>query len=227
MDVAPLLMQAHTLKRNWIGIDLTIIALDPISKRMRDRHANSDNEPLQPHKDYEIVGYPINMQEVYELVRNEKKQHDFANWAVTRLGMIPTPDVRDGGKDGIGTVMLWDPEAEYKTDKRIISEVKTGNFTINDVRAFCHTITQQKAIAGIFITLERITDGMKQIAADIGDFTLPNNNTPYPKLQFWQITDEYFENPSFLRDNIRLPYNWIISRKKSGRHFGNQQLELL
>ena len=218
---------AHTLKRNWIGIDLTIIALDPISKRMSDRHTNSANEPLQPHKDYEIIGYPTNLQEIYKLVRNEKKQHDFANWAVTRLGMIPTPDVRDGGKDGIGTVMLWDPEAEYKTDKRIISEVKTGNFTINDVRAFSYTITQQKAIAGIFITLGRITDGMKQIAADMGNFTLPNNNTPYPKLQFWQITDEYFENPSFLRDNIRLPYNWIIPRKKSERHFDTQQLELL
>ena len=141
--------------------------------------------------------------------------------------MIPTPDVRDGGKDGIGTVMLWDPEAAYKTDKRIISEVKTGDFTINDVRAFAYTITQQKAIAGIFITLGRITDGMKQIAADMGNFTLPNNNTPYPKLQFWQITDEYFENPSFLRDTLRLPYNWIIPRKKSERHFDNQQLQLL
>lgn len=97
--------------------------------------------------------------------------------------------------------MLWYPEAGYKTDKRIISEVKTGDFTIND--------------------------GMKQIAADMGNFTLPNNNTPYPKLQFWQITDEYFENPSFLRDNIKLPYNWIIPRKKAERHFDNQQLQLL
>ena len=218
---------AHTLKRNWIGIDLTIIALDPINKRMRDRHTNSANEPLQPHKDYEIVGYPTNMQEVYKLVRNEKKQHDFANWAVTRLGMIPTPDVRDGGKDGIGTVMLWDPETDYETDKRIISEVKTGKPTISQVRDFCHVMTQQSAIAGIFITLERITDGMKQIAEDMGVFTLPNNNTPYPKLQFWQITDAYFENPNFLRDNIRLPYNWIIPRKKSERHFDNQQLQLL
>ena len=218
---------AHTLKRNWIGIDLTIIALDPISKRMRDRHTNSANEPLQPHKDYEIIGYPTNMQEVHKLLRNEKKQHDFANWAVTRLGMIPTPDVRDGGKDGIGTVMLWDPEADYKTDKRIISEVKTGKPTISQVRDFCHVMTQQSAIAGIFITLEPVTDGMEQIAADMGNFTLPNNNTPYPKLQFWQITDAYFENPSFLRDTIRLPYNWIIPRKKSERHFDNQQLQLL
>ncbi len=217
---------AHTLKRNWIGIDLTVIALDPISKRMGDRHTNSANEPLQPHKDYEIIGYPTHMQEVRKLISDQKKRHDFANWAVTRLGMIPTPDVRDGGKDGIGTVMLWDPEAGYKTDKRIISEVKTGKPTISQVRDFCHVMTQQRAIAGIFITLGTITDGMRQIAADMGDFKLENNKS-YPKLQFWQITDAYFENPNFLRDTIRLPYNWIIPRKKSERHFDNQQLQLV
>ena len=89
---------AHTLKRNWIGIDLTIIALDPISKRMRDRHSNSADEPLEPHKDYEIIGYPTNMQEVHKLVRDENKRNDFANWAVTRLGMIPTQDGGDGGE---------------------------------------------------------------------------------------------------------------------------------
>ena len=217
---------AHTLKRNWIGIDLTIIALDPISKRMRDRHANSANEPLRPHKDYEIIGYPTNMQEVYKLVRNEKKWHDFANWAVTRLGMIPTQDVGDEGKDGVGTVMLFNPDTDQKTSKRIISEVKTGKPTPQEVRAFCHTMNEQNAVAGVFITLERVTKGMKQIAENMGKFELENNKS-YPKLQFWQISDEYFDNPSFLRDNIRLPYNWIIPRKKSDRHFDNQQLELL
>ena len=217
---------AHTLKRNWIGIDLTIIALDPISKRMRDRHANSANEPLQPHKDYEIIGYPTNMQEVYKLVRDEKKRNDFANWAVTRLGMIPTPDSGDGGKDGIGSVMLWNPETDKETSRRIISEVKTGKLTPQQVRAFCHTMNEQNAVAGVFITLEPITSGMHQIAANMGEFELENNRH-YPRLQFWQINDEYFDNPSFLRDNIRLPYNWIIPRKKSDRHFDNQQLELL
>ena len=217
---------AHTLKRNWIGIDLTIIALDPISKRMRDRHANSANEPLRPHKDYEIIGYPTNMQEVHKLVRNEKKRNDFANWAVTRLGMTPTVDVGDGGKDGIGSVMLWNPETDKETSKRIISEVKTGKLTLQQVRAFCYTMNEQNAVAGVFITLEPVTRGMHQIAADMGEFELENNK-PYPRLVFWQISDEYFDNPSFLRDNIRLPYNWIIPRKKSDRHFDHQQLEIL
>ena len=219
---------AHTLKRNWIGIDLTIIALDPISKRMSDRHTNSDGEPLQSHKDYEIIGYPINMQEVDKLLRNEKKHHDFANWAVTRLGMTPTQDTGDGGKDGIGQVMLWNPVTEKETTKRIIAEVKTGEYNISDVRAFAYTISQQSAIAGIFISLKERSDGMKQIAEDLGTFTLPNLKTPYPKLQFWHITDEYFNNPTnYLRDNIKLPYQWIIPRKKSERHFDNTQLQLL
>lgn len=217
---------AETLNRHWIGIDLTIIALDPISKRMGDRHTNSANEPLVPHKDYEIVGYPTNMQEVYKLVRDEKRQHDFANWAVTRLGMVPTRNVGDGGKDGIGTVSLWNPETAKRTAKRIISEVKTGKPTLSQLRAFCHTMREQNAIAGVFITLEPVTKGMLQIAADMGDFQLENSKR-YPRLQFWQISDAFFENPSFLRDTIKLPYNWIVPRKKSERHFDNQQLGLL
>lgn len=217
---------AHTLKRNWIGIDLTIIALDPISKRMRDRHTNGNDEPLKPHKDYEIIGYPTNMQEVSKLVRDENKRNDFANWAVTRLGMMPTEDIGDGGKDGIGSVLLWNPETGKETSKRILSEVKTGKPTLQAVRAFCHTINQQNAVAGVFITLEPVTSGMRQEAADMGEFELENNRR-YPRLQFWQIIDAYFENPSFLRDTIRLPYNWITPRKKSARHFDSHQLELL
>ena len=217
---------AHTLKRTWIGIDLTIIALDPISKRMQDRHANSAGEPLEPHKDYEIIGYPTNMQEVYKLVRDQEKRHDFANWAVTRLGMTPTPDVKDKGKDGIGQVMLYEPEAQIETSKRIVSEVKTGGFTINDVRAFCYTINEQNAVAGVFITLDPVTKDMRQIAADMGEFELENNKR-YPRLVFWQVDDTYFENPDMLRRTLRLPYDWIQPRKKSDRHFYDQQLEML
>ncbi len=81
---------AHTLNRFWIGIDLTILSLDPMRRRLADRHG------LEPSRDYEIHGYPTNMQEVRMLVRDEKKYHDFSNWAVTRLGLQPTKSVGDG-----------------------------------------------------------------------------------------------------------------------------------
>ena len=218
---------AHTHKRLWIGIDLTIIALDPIRERMADRHANSAREPLEPHKDYEIIGYPTNMQEVYKLVRDEKKYHDFSNWAVTRLGLKPTPDVGDGGKDGVGHVALWNPDTEEDTPRRILAEVKTGKPTIAQVRAFCHTMDEQEAVAGIFITLKPVTRGMRQIAAaDMGKFEHISNQQ-YDRLQFWQIDDDYFQDPDILERLIQLPRNWIQPRKKSERHFEDRQMPLL
>ncbi|RKU15933.1 hypothetical protein C6501_06125 [Candidatus Poribacteria bacterium] len=211
---------AQTLERLWIGIDITIIALDPIQHRMKDRHG------LEPDKGYKIEGYPTNMQEVYGLVQDRKKRHDFSNWAVTRLGLKPTPNVGDGGKDGVGHVVLWNPDTDEDTPQRILAEVKSGKPKLDHVRAFCHTMTEQEAIAGIFITLEPVTKGMKQIAENMGTFEHINNQE-YPRLQFWQIDDDYFEDPDILEHRIQLPHNWIQPRKKSERHFGNEQMSLL
>ena len=212
---------AHTLNRLWIGIDLTILSLDPMRRRLADRHG------LEPSKDYEIHGYPTNMQEVHKLVRDERKYHDFSNWAVTRLGLQPTRSVGDGGRDGeahVGHVMLWDPEVAETTDTRILAEVKSGKPTISQVRAFCRVMDKNDAI-GIFITIERVTAGMRQEAADMGTFT--HNNETYPRLQFWQIDDAYFANPSVLRSLIHLPQQWLEPMRKMERHFTDTQITLL
>ena len=209
---------AHTHNRFWMGIDVTILALDPMRERLRDRHG------LEPSKDYEIDGYPTNMQEVRKLVRDENKRHDFSNWAVTRLGLTPTPDVGDGGKDGVGRVTLWNPQQMEKTPARILAEVKSGNFTKTDVRAFCHTMEDLQATAGIFTTIKDISPGMRQVAADMGIFA--HNNATYPRLQFWQIDDAYFENPENVKTLIRLPSEWLRPIQKSERHFVDQQTDM-
>ena len=209
---------AQTLNRAWIGIDITILSLDPMRRRLADRHG------LKPSIDYEIHGYPTNMQEARTLVRDERKYHDFSNWAATRLGLQPTKSVGDGGKDGeaeVGHITLWDPEAGETTNTRILAEVKSGKPTISQVRAFCHTMNKHDAI-GIFITIEPVSAGMRQEAADMGTFS--HNNATYPKLQFWQIDDAYFENPGILRDSIRLPAAWLEPMRKLERHFTDEQI---
>ena len=211
---------AHTLNRFWIGIDLTILSLDPMRRRLHDRHG------LEPSKDYEIHGYPTNMQEVRMLVRDEKKYHDFSNWAVTRLGLQPTKSVGDGGRDGeaeVGHITLWDPEEGETTNTRIFAEVKSGKPTIDQVKSFCRTMDKHNAI-GVFITIEPVTAGMRQEAADMGTFS--HNNETFPKLQFWQIDDTYFENPSSLRSLIRLPKQWLEPMRKMERHFTDTQMTL-
>ena len=209
---------AETLNRFWIGIDLTILSLDPMRRRLADRHG------LEPSKDYEIHGYPTNMQEVHMLVRDERKYHDFSNWAVTRLGLQPTKSVGDGGKDGeahVGHIMLWDPEDGQTTNTRILAEVKSGKPTITQVRAFCRVMDKHDAI-GVFITIESVSAGMRQEAADMGTFL--HNNETFPRLQFWQIDDTYFENPSSLRNLIRLPKQWLEPMRRMERHFTDTQM---
>ena len=210
---------AHTLGRQWIGIDLTILALDPMRKRLAERHR------LNPSIDYEIYGYPTNMQEVRKLVRDEKKYHDFSNWAVTRLGLKPTKNVGDGGHDGVGHFKVWTPMGMKETDARILAEVKSGKPNITQVRAFCHVMDEHDAEVGIFITIEPMSTGMRQIAAKMGTFE--HNKVSYPRLQFWEITNAYFENTEILNTLVRLPEQWRIeSIQKSEQHFSDDQIEL-
>lgn len=44
---------AETNHRGWVGIDITVLALEPIQRRMRERHG------LEAFKDYKIYGYSI------------------------------------------------------------------------------------------------------------------------------------------------------------------------
>ena len=213
---------AHTLNRQWMGIDITILALDPMRQRLADRHG------LEPSVDYQIEGYPTNMQEVRNLLKegDKRKYHDFSNWAVTRLGLKPTKDIRDGGLDGVGHVTLWNPQQMKETNARILAEVKSGKPTITQVRAFCRVMDKNNAEVGIFITLEPVTDKMRQEAQDMGRFE--HNQKTYPRLQFWQIDDAYFENPDIINSLVHLPTAWRLRpTQKSERHVDDQQMHFL
>ena len=213
---------AHSLNRNWIGIDLTILALDPMRQRLADRHG------LEPSVDYQIEGYPTNMQEVRRFLKegDKRKYHDFSNWAVTRLGLKPTRDIGDGGHDGVGHVTLWDTQQMKESNARVLAEVKTGRPSITQVRAFCQVMHENNAEIGIFITIAPISAGMRQQAEKMGSFE--HNGRNYPRLQFWQIDDAYFENPEIINTFVRLPMEWRIRpSQKSERHFGGEQREFL
>ena len=211
---------AETLNRRWIGIDLTILALDPVQRRLRERHG------LEPSVDYEIFGYPTNVQEAITLANHNKRYHDFANWAVTRLGLEPTPDSGDGGFDGTGNVVVWENQhlKEGPTQLKVIAEVKAGRKpTMKDVRAFCAAMHHSDAKFGVFITLHPVTKGMRDMQDKEG--TVEHNGKQYPRLQFWQIDDAYFENPTSLNQLVKLPWR-IEARPKSARHFKGTQLEV-
>ena len=71
-----------------------------------------------------------------------------------------------------------------------------------------------------------VSANMRQVAENMGSFE--HNNKTYPRLQFWQLDDEYFANPDIINTLVRLPDAWRIRpTQKSERHFDDQQLQLL
>ena len=200
---------AHGLDRHWVGIDLTVLALEPMERRLRERHG------LAPKVDYDIEGYPTTCQDAILLA--EQNPHDFANWAVTRLGLSPTANSNDGGFDGTGKVLLWE-NSRAAMQLPVIAEVKSGRgLNLNQVRAFRTAMQDANAALGIFITLHPVTRGMRNLAEAEG--TIEHNGKRYPRLQFWQVTDAYFTDGLL---PVKLPWQ-IDERPKAARHYGGQQ----
>ena len=202
---------AHGLNRHWVGIDLTVLALEPMERRLRERHG------LEPRIHYIIEGYPTTYEDAKLLA--ERNPHDFANWAVTRLGLQPTQDIGDGGLDGIGKMLLYENRMVAEGQEKkvpIIAEVKSGKPTIGQVREFRTVMRDQNATIGVFITLNSVTASMRQEIEKEGFIDL--NNKRYPRLQFWQIDDIYFNTGHI---PVELPYQ-IDTRPKAERHYGEQ-----
>ena len=209
---------AETLDRQWIGIDLTVLALDPMQQRLYERHQ------LKPSINYEIEGYPSTLQDALLLVKDQRKYHDFADWAVTRLGLKPTPNIGDGGVDGIMPVQIWDAKKMIDYRGKVVAEVKSGNPSVTQLRAFRTAMQNAGADIGIFIMLGRTpTPAMKREQQSAG--YIEHNGKRYPCLQFWNIDDEYFADPTSVSRRIQVPWN-IHSRSKIDAHVAESQIEM-
>ena len=204
---------AQALKRKWIGIDISIFAIDVTEHRLKDRYG------LKPSKDYEIVGIPTNLKEVEEFARQETKHNILSHWAATRLNLIPS---KEFGNDY--HPVLWSLRDKKREDVRIIAEVKTGKPNSEQVRPLQEYIDNDTADIVILITLEPVTSDMREIADKIEKFKY--KGLSFPRLQFWHITDKFFDDSESVYDELQLPGKLRIKpTKKADRLFADIQFD--
>lgn len=205
---------AQALKRKWIGIDNSIVAMDVIQHRLKDRYG------LKITKDYEIEGLPTNMQEVKNLADDETKASIFSYWAATRLDITPSKSA-----DTDADIILWSLKDKERSDVRLAAEVKTEKPSIEQVRQLQKLIENDKADMCILITLEPVTSEMREIAEKMDKFKY--KGLSFPSLQFWQITDDYFKSPDSIYDELQIPGKLRVKPKnKSERLFPDIKLDL-
>jgi adenine specific DNA methylase Mod len=166
---------AEKLKRQWIGIDITHLAITLIEKRLNDAF---------PAVKFEVHGTPKDTEGARNLALRDKYQ--FQWWACSLVNAQPWQGKKKGADSGIDGVIYF--QDDEKNIGKIIVSVKGGdNVSVPMVRDLLHVVEREKAQMGIFITLADPTKPMMTEATKAGFYESPLIKKSFPKLQILTV----------------------------------------
>jgi site-specific DNA-methyltransferase (adenine-specific) len=174
---------AEHLHRQWIGIDISPIAISLIKRRLRDTYAKQ----LNP---FEVRGIPADEQSAIELWK--QNPNAFQDWWLTEFEVFSTTfgtKGADKGVDGIGQYLV-----DQKGNETIKAafQVKGGtHIQSKDIDALLGAMEKHKCQLGVFLTIENPTKPMLETVAASGFIDVPGYK--YPRLQILTLKD-YFMN---------------------------------
>ena len=167
---------AQRLKRKWIGIDITHLAISLIEKRLNDAF---------PGIQYEVHGTPKDIGGAKKLAEIDKYQ--FQWWACSLVNAQPYQGKKKGADGGIDGLIYF--QDEKNKHKKIIVSVKGGkNVGVTMVKDLIATVSQQKAAIGLFVTLTKPTKAMIKAAVKEGYYESPIGKS-FPKIQILTIEE--------------------------------------
>jgi DNA modification methylase len=171
---------AEKLKRQWVGIDITHLAIGLIKHRLRDAFGDSISET------YEVIGEPVSIPDAAELAKEDPFQ--FQWWALGLVGARRVDRAAVRGSDrGIDGRLYFHDEPAGGDTRQIILSVKSGHAGVKDIRDLRGVIEREKAAIGVFITLEEPTKPMETEAAAAGFYKSPWGT--HPRLQILTIAE--------------------------------------
>jgi site-specific DNA-methyltransferase (adenine-specific) len=197
---------AQKLGRQWVGIDVTYLAINLIKRRLKDA--------FKGEVAFEEKGQPTDFGGAKQLFKNNPWQ--FQQWALSLIDARPRTEGDGKGADrGVdGMLYFYDfidsrsrrEEAltsksnkslvtstptkakEEAVRQKILVQIKGGGVQRNDVSTLLGDVNNQKFAAGILITLEKPTKPMREEAADAGRYESKLwHKNDYPKIQILTI----------------------------------------
>ena len=177
---------AQRLKRHWIGIDITHLAITLIKHRLHDA--------FEKRVSYQVIGEPVSLPDAQVLARQDPYQ--FQWWALGLVGARPVEQKKGSDKGIDGRLYFHDDPAGGKT-KQIILSVKAGHTSVAHVRDLRGVIEREKAEIGVLISLEEPTKHMRTEAASSGFYDSPWGKR-FPRLQILTVGE--------LLDGITIDY---------------------
>ncbi len=166
---------AQKLNRQWIGIDITHLAIGLIERRLKDAF---------PGIQFEVHGTPKDFAGAEDLAKRDKFQ--FQWWAVTLINAVPYGGKKKGADTGIDGYYYCKPDGK-KTEAGIVSVKGGESVHRNAVGELRGVVEREKAPLGVLITLREPTGPMKAEAASTGYFKTPFGQ--FSRLQIATVAD--------------------------------------
>ena len=162
---------AQKLKRRWIGIDITNLAISLIRHRLTDTYGDDIA------KSYDVIGEPVSVADAGTLAASDPYQ--FQWWALGLVGARPAEGKKgaDQGIDG----RIYFHEGDTGKTQQIILSVKAGKLHAPYVRDLRGVVEREKAAIGVLLTLDEPTKAMRTEAASAGFYQSPWGT--HPRLQ--------------------------------------------
>ena len=190
---------AQKLGRQWIGIDITHLAVSLIEKRLKDAFPYLNRKASEPQTDaarivaegisenlrgFEVIGTPKDLEGARNLAERDKYQ--FQWWACSLVNAQPYQGKKKGADGGIdGLIFFQDDKGPAK---KIVVSVKGGeNVSVAMVRDLAHVVAREKAEIGLFVTLAEPSKPMTTEAIKEGFYISPATNTEFPRIQILRI----------------------------------------
>ena len=172
---------AERLKRRWIGIDITYLAINLIKRRLHDTFSPEELA------DFEVIGLPADATSAAALA--EVNRHQFEWWALDMVDAAPAQDKKKGADKGVDGVLYFQEKDDGDYHK-IIVQVKSGHVGAKEVRDLKGVLDREKAAIGALLTLKPPTRPMQEEAAAAGFYT-PEHfpETRFPRLQILTIAE--------------------------------------
>lgn len=169
---------AERLKRKWIGIDITHLAITLMKHRLQSAFGDRAK--------FTVIGEPADLDGATTLAAEDPYQ--FQWWALGLLGARPM-EQKKGADRGIDGRLYFHDEGTGGKTKQVVFSVKAGKLTLSHVRDLRGVLEREKAEFGVLIAMEEPTREMKKEAATAGFYKWTYNNQDFPRVQLLTIKE--------------------------------------
>ena len=178
------IIASEKLHRRWVGIDITYLAINLIKGRLKESF---------PLSKFKVEGEPKDLDGARALAQ-QKDRYQFQWWALnlienahpSRSSTAKPREGKKGADEGVDGWIRFVDKAEGHYEK-IVIQVKSGHVGVKDIRELRDVANRQKAVIGIFVTLEEPTSEMTKEAKATDPYVSPLWKHEYPTIQILTV----------------------------------------